>query len=158
MSTFSENHHAASMFELGLDSHDNEQRYIIGELVAKGGMGLIYSAYDKKTNREVAYKVILPELADKVQSLQRFAYEAEVAALLEHPHIMPVYDIGEDSDGRAYYTMKLLHGETLAAKIDGLHAKQDFHQWRHLVEILIKVCEALSYAHEKNIVHRDLKP
>ena len=120
------------------------------ELISEGGMGRVFKAYDCSTDRYVAYKSVKSNAT--FQQQLRFRYEAEVTARLEHPNIMPVYDIGQDDSGRPFYTMKLLNGCILT---DFLH-KQSSHKQN--LEILLKVCDAIAFAHKNNIIHRDLKP
>ena len=103
---------ASLLLSLGLDTQETESRYKIHELLFEGGMGVVYKAYDFQTDRYVAYKTV-KEGADFQLEL-RFRYEAEVTARLEHPNIMPVYDIGQNAEGKPYYTMKHLSGKTLA--------------------------------------------
>ncbi|EDM26271.1 serine/threonine-protein kinase [Lentisphaera araneosa HTCC2155] len=149
---------SADLLKMGLLDDDEQERYLICDSIASGGMGMIYRAYDSHTERYVAYKVIHPELQKNKAIFERFTYESEVAARLEHPNIMPVYDAGHDPDGRPFYTMKLLKGQTLAKFIHKLKNNQSTSTFENMVEILIKVCDAISCAHEQEIIHRDLKP
>ncbi|MDD7983692.1 serine/threonine-protein kinase [Lentisphaera marina] len=149
---------SADLLKMALLDEDEQDRYLICDSLASGGMGMIYRAYDSHTERYVAYKVIHPELQKNKAIFERFTYESEVAARLEHPNIMPVYDAGHDSDGRPFYTMKLLKGQTLAKFIQKLKDNQSSSSFENMIEILIKVCDAISCAHEQDIIHRDLKP
>ncbi|WDE98136.1 serine/threonine-protein kinase [Lentisphaera profundi] len=149
---------SADLLKMALLDEEEQDRYLICDSIASGGMGMIYRAYDSHTERYVAYKVIHPELQKNKAIFERFTYESEVAARLEHPNIMPVYDAGYDLDGRPFYTMKLLKGQTLASLIHKLKENQSSSSFENMLEILIKVCDAISCAHEQEIIHRDLKP
>ena len=148
----------SALIDLAISQTSDCERYILDTIVARGGMGLIYKAYDTQTERHVAYKVIHPELQQNAQMLERFTYEAETAARLEHPHIMPVYDSGTDLQGRPFYTMKLLQGKTLAQMIESIGNDPNQTSLNELLDMLIKVCNAICYAHQQGIIHRDLKP
>lgn len=127
------------------------------EELGKGGMGTVYRVKDKRLGREAALKV-LSEKATK-HSVERFLREAKITARLSHPCIPPVYDAGLTPEGHPYMLMKVIEGETLQAKIQQFH-KEPFHKdaVKALLEALIKVCEAASYAHKNGVIHRDLKP
>ena len=141
---------AIPLMNLGFEEAQEESRYQIMDLICEGGMGRIYKAYDSKTDRYVAYKSVKEH--STYQFELRFRYEAEVTARLEHPNIMPVYDIGQDAQGKPFYTMKLLKGKTLQELLQLKPNRKE------LIEYLIKVCDAIAYAHKNNIIHRDLKP
>ena len=147
-----------ALIDLAINQTSDCDRYILDTIIARGGMGLIYKAFDTQTERDVAYKVIHPELQSNAQMLERFTYEAETAARLEHPHIMPVYDSGMDLQGRPFYTMKLLQGKTLAQLIESVEKNESQISLNELLDILIKLCDAICYAHQHGIIHRDLKP
>ena len=141
---------AIPLMNLGFEESQETDRYQIMDLICEGGMGRIYKAYDSKTDRYVAYKSVKEN--SSYQFELRFRYEAEVTARLEHPNIMPVYDIGQDLNGKPFYTMKLLKGKTLQEFLTQKPKRKE------LIEHLIKVCDAIAYSHKNNIIHRDLKP
>ena len=141
---------AISLMDLGFEETQESERYQNMELICEGGMGQIYKAYDSKTDRYIAYKSVKED--SSYQFELRFRYEAEVTARLEHPNIMPVYDIGQDDSGKPFYTMKLLKGKTLDEQLRENNDRKD------LIEYLIKVCDAIAFSHKNNIIHRDLKP
>ncbi len=125
-------------------------RYEIREPVGQGGMGTVYRAYDRELEREVALKVLRPDLVD-AEAAPRLEREARILARLEHPGIVPVHDAGTLSDGRVFYVMKLVRGEGL----------EEFASRATLTEILrlfLRVCETIGFAHARGVVHRDLKP
>ena len=143
----------STLLNLGLSPSKCEERYQLQELLFEGGMGKVYKAYDSQTDRYVAYKTVKKD-AD-LQLETRFRYEAEITARLEHPNIMPVYDIGQNSDGKPYYTMKLFSGQTLGDYLKNHHWQKNKNNY---LDILLKVCDAVAFAHRNNIIHRDLKP
>jgi serine/threonine-protein kinase len=126
--------------------------YELLEELGRGGMGVVYKARQKSLNRLVALKMILRgELASEAD-LTRFRAEAESAARLDHPNIVPVYDVGE-CDGQAYFTMKYVEGATLR-QLAAQGPMPPVDAARHLVAI----CRAIDFAHQHGILHRDLKP
>jgi Superfamily I DNA and RNA helicases len=126
--------------------------YRIMESLGAGGMGAVYKAYDEKLHRVVALKLLPPEYLSQADRRRRFLQEARAASALNHPHILTVYEVGED-DGKPYMAMEYVEGETLREKI-----KARALQLRQSLEIAIQIAEGLAKAHEAGIVHRDLKP
>ena len=127
-------------------------RYRVERELGAGGMATVYLAEDLKHHRPVAIKVLRPELAAALGS-ERFLREIEIAARLQHPHILPVHDSGE-ADGLLFYVMPYVEGESLAARIEREGALPA--DWT--LRILREVSDALSYAHGRGLVHRDIKP
>jgi eukaryotic-like serine/threonine-protein kinase len=123
--------------------------------IARGGMGAIRRLYDTELRRHIAMKVLEPELATHPTSAQRFLDEARITGLLDHANIVPIHDMGPDERGNASYTMKLVEGQTLTEVIAAQKTLRDLER---ILQILIKVCDGLSYAHSHNVIHRDLKP
>lgn len=121
------------------------------EFLAQGGLGTVYKARDSKLDRWVALKLLTSAHPDPHQ-LGRFQVEAEAAAKLDHPHIVPIYSIGKH-DGLPYFSMAFVEGRDLAKVV-----AQGPLAPRHAAQVLTKVVEAVDYAHEQGIVHRDLKP
>lgn len=126
--------------------------YELLEELGRGGMGVVYRARQKSPDRIVALKMVLRGDAASANDLARFRAEAEAAAKVLHPHIVPVYEVGEQ-DGRPYFSMKLIEGTTLARRLaDGPLPS------RQAAEMLIPVCRAIADAHRQGVLHRDLKP
>jgi serine/threonine-protein kinase len=127
-------------------------RYLIERELGRGGMALVFVAQDLKHHRQVAVKVLKPELAASLGA-ERFLREIETTANLRHPHILPLYDSGEIG-GALYYVMPLVEGESLRERL----AREGPLPVDDAVRIAHEVAGALSYAHSRGIVHRDIKP
>jgi len=140
---------------------DSSVPFVFGKQIAKGGMGAILEGEDCKLGRTIAVKVMLDPHASSDQA-RRFVQEAAVLGRLEHPNIVPIHDLGRDSEGALYYTMKLVKGRTLQQIIDDLRKEKkevlEHYTLDRLLTIFRKVCDALAFAHASNIIHRDLKP
>jgi len=126
-------------------------------LLGSGGMSRVYRVRDESLGREVAFKVLRPELAKDDEAVARFVEEARITAQLDHPNIPPVYALAADRKGTTCFTMKVLEGRSLqsileqneAEGIDGLFAA---------LEVLVRVCDAVAFAHSRGVLHLDLKP
>ncbi|MGE5375426.1 MAG: protein kinase domain-containing protein, partial [Bacteroidota bacterium] len=131
---------------------DKIGRYKIKEELGHGEMGTVYRAFDPSSNREVAIKVLPPELKRNLKTLARFKQELKMVVMLEHPAIVTVYDVGEEN-GQPYYVMRYMSGGSLRRWIQaGKLSPQD------TADIVERIALALEYAHRKGIVHRDLTP
>ncbi len=128
--------------------------YTILEEITRGELQTVYCARDEKLHREVALKVLPPELVKESERRQRFVQEAAAAAALEHPHIAVIHEIDE-ADGMIFIAMELLRGKSLA---DRLNASQERLPLREGLELASGVAQGLAYAHAHGIVHRDVKP
>ncbi|MEQ1892967.1 MAG: serine/threonine-protein kinase, partial [Planctomycetota bacterium] len=140
------------------------KRYQTRGEVARGGMGVILKVWDEDLRRELAMKVVLGEegvasvgtVAPKM--LGRFLEEAQVTGQLDHPGIVPVHELGLDERGSVFFTMRLVKGRDLKEIFERVHAGDEEWTQTHVLWALLKVCDALAYAHAKGVVHRDLKP
>ncbi len=129
----------------------------LGEL-GRGGMGVVRRMWDPRILRATAFKVVDPARA-RPEVVQRFIHEAQITGQLEHPHIVPVHEFGVDRSGRLYISLKLVEGETLARRVRRLgDDRVSRDNLGDLIQILIRVCEAMAYAHSRGVIHRDLKP
>ncbi len=140
-------------------------RYRILRLHAKGGLGQVSVAEDEELHREVALKEIQDIQADDFESRARFVQEAEVTGGLEHPGIVPVYGLGHYVNGRPFYAMRLIRGDTLKMALHDYHVALRYEepgkravQFRGLISRFITVCQTMEYAHSRGVVHRDIKP
>ncbi|HBJ87068.1 MAG TPA: hypothetical protein DDZ88_25055 [Verrucomicrobiales bacterium] len=122
------------------------------EVLARGGMGIVYRARQCDPEREVALKALPGAELLSEEARQRFKIEAEAMARLDHPAILPIYELGEE-DGTPFFTMKLARGGSLAARMESYRGK-----WREIAELIAQIAEAAHYAHERGVLHRDLKP
>ncbi len=127
-------------------------RYEVRTLLGRGGMAAVYIAHDPALQRDVALKVLYPQYGNDATQTARFRQEAVLAAQLDHPHIVPIYDVGE-TGGVLYIAMRLLHGQSLA---DVLRTGVKLPAWQ-VITIINHIASALDYAHAHNIIHRDVK-
>lgn len=126
-------------------------RYRLLGQIARGGMGVVYAAEDEKLQRRVALKVLEVPGSDG-ELASRLMREARVLALLEHPGIVPVHDVGTLADGRVFYTMKFVEGQRLDRYLEGVASVPD------RLRIFLRVCDSVSFAHARGVLHRDIKP
>ena len=136
-----------------------DDRYRRGKLLGTGGMGEVRMFADRLTGRSVAMKTVKAGIGNE-QGRRRFAREARIQAQLEHPSVVPVYDVGVSADGAMYFTMKRLKGESLSAVLKKVRDGTADPRWtmRKLLTVLSTVAMTLEYAHRRGVLHRDLKP
>jgi len=135
------------------------RRYSEREVIGIGGSGVVVRAFDRDILRDVAIKILDPELTTQGLEMDRFAAEARITGQLEHPNIVPVYELGVDQLGRQFLCMKLVQGVTLDEMLSRLgDARLDPVHLAELLQVLVKVCDAVSFAHSRGVLHRDLKP
>ena len=154
----------------------NGQRFHLIRPHASGGIGQVWLARDSELQRDVAIKEIQPRFAEQAEQRARFLLEAEVTGNLEHPGVVPIYSLGKNAEGRPYYAMRFIRGESLAVAIRQFHqafrestatatsTSRSRHtskwgiEFRQLVGRFLDVCNAIDYAHSRGVLHRDLKP
>ncbi len=135
------------------------QRLDIESRAASGGMGVIDVAVDRALDRRIALKTLHAHLRPNEDAVRMFVREARLTGLLDHPHIVPVYDIGEREDDKLYFAMKLVEGQTLGDVIRALpRGPLDTTTLYALLDIVTKVCDALAFAHSRGVLHCDIKP
>lgn len=150
------------------EEESDEFRYSIEEEVGRGAMGEVLRVRDRDLDRELAMKREVTDLSDRegadgfsthaVERQARFIEEAFITAQLDHPAIVPIVDLGTDEDGRSFYTMKLVQGVELGEVFGKARREEDGWTISRVLGVLIRVCQAVGYAHGKGVVHRDLKP
>jgi serine/threonine-protein kinase len=125
-------------------------------VIASGGRGDVYRARDRELQRDLAITVLLPRFVGRPDVARRFLAEAQVAAQLQHPGIVPVHEVGALPDGRPYFAMELVKGRTLAELLQ--ERSSPAHDLPRFLGFFQQVCQAVAYAHSKGVIHRDLKP
>ena len=141
-------------------------RYTVGSEIARGGMGAILEVWDRDFARPLAMKVLLPDPtggssgtgAARPEAIQRFVREARITGQLDHPGIVPVHELGIDDDGQVFFTMRLVRGIDLAEVFAKAQAGIEGWNRTRVLEVIMKICDTVAYAHSRGVVHRDLKP
>jgi serine/threonine-protein kinase len=147
-------------------STQDDDRYDERGLLGRGGMAEVVRVHDARLGRKVARKTLHARLAGHPRAVERFLGEARATAQLTHPNIIPIHDLGTDEEGRVWFTMPEIRGQTLGEVIAAVHTAstvewrttRDGWSLRRLVSSFLTVCNAVSYAHQRGVVHRDLKP
>lgn len=135
------------------------ERFLVLSRIGEGGMGVVWRAFDRDLEREVAIKVLSPNSALGGVELQRFNEEARITGQLDHPFIVPVYEFGTDRHGARFLCMKLVQGQTLEETIlEAGESRLEPSRLADLLQVFVKVCDAVSFAHSRGVIHRDLKP
>ena len=143
---------------------ETRERYTLTRMHAQGGLGRVWLAVDSDLNRQVALKELRPERGSDSALAARFLEEAKVTGQLEHPGIVPVYELARRSeDGQPFYTMRFIRGRTLAESSHAYHLKQESGKAGRLelavlLNAFVGVCNAVAYAHSRGVIHCDLKP
>jgi serine/threonine-protein kinase len=128
---------------------------LLGE-IARGGMGVVLKGRDPDLGRDLAVKVLLEAHKEKPDLVRRFVEEAQIGGQLQHPGVVPVYELGTLGDRRPYFTMKLVKGQTLADLLAARTSPAD--DLPRLLGIFEQACQTVAYAHARDVIHRDLKP
>src|ERR1019366_1082797 len=142
-----------------VDYHDPDAlpqqigRYRVQKILGKGGFGLVYLAHDDQLDRLVAIKVAHARLLSRPEDAEAYLTEARTVASLDHPNIVPVYDVGSTEQFPCFVVSKYIDGTDLFARL-----KQSRLPLSEAVELVVTMAEALHYAHKQEIVHRDIKP
>gem|GEM_PF-516766 len=134
----------------------SEGRYQIAGELARGGVGVVLKGRDVDLGRDVAMKILRDEHAKRGDVVERFVEEAQIGGQLQHPGIVPVYELGVSADRRPYFTMKLIKGRTLAALLS--ERRDPSQDRRRFLSIFESICQTVAYAHARGVIHRDLKP
>lgn len=139
------------------------ERYERREVLGVGGMGVVWRYWDRRLDRPVAIKAVRATVA-RSSALPRFEEEVRITTRLQHPGIIPVHDLGRLDDGRLWFAMKEVRGRTLETLLSEVHAgwrvgrDEAGFSFRRMLEVFLRVCETVAYAHARGVVHRDLKP
>ncbi len=141
--------------EMPAPAERGDRYQLFGE-IARGGMGAVLKGRDPDLGRDLAVKVLLESHHDKPELVRRFVEEAQIGGQLQHPGIVPVYELGAFADHRPYFTMKLVKGRTLSALL--AQRQSTAHDLPRFLGIFEAVCQTLAYAHARGVIHRDLKP
>ncbi len=145
------------------DHEVSSTRYRWREKFAEGGLGAVWRAEDVRLQRAVAVKEVLPKVAGSAETVERFLNEARITAQLDHPGVVPIYDLGYKPDGSPFYAMKFLEGRTLSDVISEYHHCSGTPSQRalllhQLLRTFVDVCNTVAFAHSRQVIHRDLKP
>jgi hypothetical protein len=144
-----------SAAEIALIPRQNKAFEPRGE-IARGGMGVVMLAFDPELGREVALKILREDLSASPTAVRRFLEEAQISGQLQHPCIVPVYEVGRLLDTRPYFAMKLVRGHTLATLLETKAKRAE--ERVELLGVFLSVAQAIAYAHSRGVIHRDLKP
>ncbi len=143
---------------------ESRSRYTLSRVQGKGGLGQVWLAIDGHLNREVALKEVLPKKQADPETASRLMKEAQITGQLEHPNIVPVYELAQGPDEKPFYTMRFLRGQSLSERIKEYRQRYleeggaNSLLLRELLTVFVSVCNAMAYAHARGVIHRDLKP
>lgn len=148
----------AAVFDLLPEHFLRDARYNFGELLVQGSTSSIYEAIDTSLGRRVAVKVMRPEVQASTQHVLRFIREAQISSQLQHPGILPIYELGLDEQSHLFYTTRFVEGESLATILDQVAAGQSAHSLASLLTIFQRACDAVAFAHSCGVIHCGLRP
>jgi hypothetical protein len=148
----------ASVFQFLSADFLSGSRYEIGDAIVQGRTSTIHEARDTALGRDIAMKIMLPESQAKAAHVLRFIRDAQITAQLQHPGILPVYDLGLDGEGHLYSTTRFVEGDSLDTILDSIGSADSPHDLAGLVGIFLKACDVLAYAHSRGVVHCALNP
>jgi serine/threonine-protein kinase len=137
---------------------DFGERYVDQGLLGQGGMSIVHRVRDLRLLRAVALKRLREKYANRPNDVQRFVEEAQITGQLDHPNVISVHDLASDELGHPYFVMKLVEGQTLSDILAASALPRDGETLATLLGIVVKVCDAVAYAHSKGVIHRDIKP
>src|SRR5262249_30290767 len=140
----------------GPGDDDRSIRYRIDGEIARGGMGAVLKGRDPDLGRDVALKVLRDDYRADADMVRRFVEEAQIGGQLQHPGIVPIYELGTLADRRPFFAMKLVKGHTLAQLLDARQGPDDDRP--RLLSIFEAIAQTVAYAHARGVIHRDLKP
>ena len=142
-----------------IPEEDEKQRFTMLNKIGQGGMSHVYRVFDRDIGRAIAVKSIKLDKSNPV-NFKRALNEMQIAGQLEHPNILPLHDVGIDDNNNLFFSMKLVKGENLSSILENLRKTKHYKGFnrQRLLEIFIKICDAVAFAHSKNVIHRDLKP
>ena len=152
---------AAEVVEDLLGRGDGQQRYEQRGEIDRGGMGRVLEVYDRDLRRSLAMKVVLEDelgAAPSGRRVARFLEEAQITAQLDHPGVVPVHELGLTQEGRVFFTMRRVRGRDLREVLHCVHFGLDGWSEARALSVLLRVCEAVAFAHSRGVIHRDLKP
>lgn len=149
-------------YQQAITREKNTSKYKFREKLVSGGMGAILEVIDQDLYRPAAMKIIKPSFKNDERALVEFIREAKITAMLEHPNIIPIHELGLSDETGLYFTMKLMKGEPLHHILNEIKKGNPDYESKYdtysLVNIFRKICDAVDFAHSKNIIHRDIKP
>lgn len=157
---------ARSDLEAVIPVYGDDKRYQVVSEIDRGGMGIVLKVQDVQLNRTLAMKVIRGQefsdpnsnRAPSADRLARFMREASITSRLDHPGVVPVHELARDDHGRLFFTMKMVQGKTLSRVAKEMRAKDPSRMRARILEVLVRVCDTLAFAHSHGVIHRDLKP
>ncbi|MEM1206634.1 MAG: serine/threonine-protein kinase [Acidobacteriota bacterium] len=136
-----------------------EEQYEDRGIIGQGGMGSVRRVFDRRLRREAALKLLRPGSGLRRRETLRFVDEAQITGQLDHPNIVPIHELGQDSQGSHFFTMKLVEGQNLERALEAAGERRLVPEvLAEFLQVFIKICDAVAFAHSRGVIHRDLKP